>query len=131
MLFGLLVFFAGGLLVAYAWAVVDTKLAVGDAASLAARVYVQAPDAATATADAQAAADQSLQGWGRDPSLAVVQLAAGTFARCSRITIEVRYPAPVFELPWLGRVGRGQVVTAEQSELVDPFRSGLPGAATC
>ncbi|MHB8506508.1 MAG: hypothetical protein ACYDEN_12450 [Acidimicrobiales bacterium] len=130
LLFGALVFVVGGLLVAYAWAVVDTKLAVAGAARLAAREYVQASDALSASADAVQAAEQSLQGWGRDPSRAVV-VVGGVFARCARVTVTVRYPAPLLELPWIGRLGSGGTVSAEQSELVDPFRSGLPGTATC
>ena len=130
LLFGVLVFVVGGLIVAYAWAVIDTKLAVVDAARLAAREYVQAPDASSAATAAVQAADQSLQGWGRDPLQAAVSVSGG-FARCARVTVTVRYPAPLLELPWVGRLGAGGDVGAQQSELVDPFRSGLPGTATC
>ncbi len=131
LLFGLLLFVFGTLLVAYAWGIVDTKTATGDAARQAARTYVEAPDGATAAAEADGAAAAALAGYGRDPGRAKVALTSGRFARCDRITIAVTYPAPLFELPFVGPLGRGQSVRSEHSELVDPYRSGLPGSASC
>jgi hypothetical protein len=129
--FGLLLFVVGTLLVARAWAVVDTKFAVDAAARQAVRTYVEAPGADTAGTDAQEAADVALAGYGRLPSAARVDLVAGTFARCSRVTIDVSYPSPLVELPWLGSIGTAGRVSAAHSELVDPFRTGLPGTSTC
>ena len=129
--FGFLVFLAGTLLIAYAWAVIDTRSATTEAARQAARTYVEAPDQAQATADADRAAVDALTGYGRDPARARVSLVAGGFARCGRITITVSYPAPLFELPFVGLLGRGVVVRSAHSELVDPYRTGLPGAAGC
>jgi hypothetical protein len=131
LLFGLLLFVVGTLLVGYAWAVVDTKAAAEDAARQAARSYVEAPSAAAAASSAEQAAALSLSGNGRDPARAVVTLAAGSFGRCRRITMSVSYPAPLLDLPFAGRLGSAQTVRAEHSELVDPFRSGLPGTAAC
>jgi hypothetical protein len=131
LLFGMLIFVAGTLLVAFAWGVVDTKTAVTEAARQAARTYVEAPDAAAATDQAQAAASSTLEGYGRNPQRARVSLVAGSFARCSRMTISVSYPAPLFDLPFFGRVGSAEVVTADHSELVDPYRTGLIGTSQC
>lgn len=131
LLFGLLLFVAGTLLIAYAWGVATTKAATGEAARQAARTYVEAPDAAAAGVDAERAAGAALTGYGRDPSRASVRLAEGSFARCARITIAVSYPAPLFELPFVGALGRGIAVTSEHSELVDPYRSGLAGSSEC
>jgi hypothetical protein len=131
LLFGLLLFVAGTLLVAYAWAVIDTKSATVEAARQAARTYVQAPDEPAALAGAEQAAGAALAGYGRDPSLAQVSVVSGSFARCSRVTLAVSYPAPLFYLPFVGRVGSGVQVTSENSELVDPYRSGPSGVATC
>lgn len=131
LLFGMLIFVAGMLLVAYAWAVVDTKTATGEAARQAARTFVEAPDGSAAAAQAQQAADSALAGYGKDPARAQVRLVSGQFARCSRITISVTYPAPLVELPFVGAVGSGASVRSEHSELVDPFRSGLAGTAVC
>lgn len=129
--FGLLLFVAGTLLAGYAWAVVDTKAATGEAARQAARTFVEAPDAGSAYAGAAQAADQALAGYGRDPSLARVEVTAGTFFRCNRVTIAVSYPAPLLDLPFVGSLGRGPAVRSDHSELVDPFRSGLAGTAPC
>ena len=131
LLFGMLIFVAGTLLIAYAWGVVDTKTATGEAARQAARTYVEAPDGATAATDADQAAAAALSGYGRDPSEARVRLVQGSFARCDRITISVSYPAPLFQLPFLGGLGRGLAVTSQHSELVDPYRTGLPGTSSC
>jgi hypothetical protein len=130
-IFGLLIFVAGTLLVARTWAVIDTKFAVDAAARQAARTYVQAPNGIEAGSEAQQAAAAALGGYGRIPSEATVDLVAGTFSRCSLITIKVSYPAPMLALPWLGRIGHGGRVSAVHSELVDPFRTGLPGTSTC
>lgn len=131
LLFGLLLFVAGTLLVAYAWAVIDTKSATVEAARQAARNYVQAQDEREALAGAEQAADEALAGYGRDPARARVSVVSGSFARCSRVTVAVSYPAPLFYLPFVGRVGSGVHVTSENSELVDPYRSGPPGVAAC
>jgi hypothetical protein len=130
-IFGLLIFVVGTLLVARTWAVVDTKFAVDAAARQAVRTYVQAPSAAAAGPQADQAADVALSGYGRRPGLAEITLVSGNFSRCSLITIKVTYPAPLLVLPWLGRVGRSGEVSATHSELVDPFRSGLPGTSSC
>jgi hypothetical protein len=131
LLFGVLIFVVGTLLVAHAWAVVDTKFAVVEAAKQAARTYVEAPSATVAGPEAEQAADQALAGYGRDQRLAEVSLVSGSFGRCQRITIAVSYPAPLLELPVVGRMGSGETVRADHSELVDPYRSGLPGTSSC
>lgn len=131
LIFGLLIFVVGTLIVASAWGVVDTKMATGTAAQEAVRTYVEADNATDAASGADAAAEEVLAGLGRNPSRASVVLAAGFFARCQRITIRVSYPSPLLVLPFVGRVGRGLQVSSEHSELVDPFRAGLPGTASC
>lgn len=131
LLFGILFFVFGTLLVGYAWGIVDTKAATEQAARQAVRTYVEAPDPSAAAAEAQQAADDALSGYGRNPSRAGVALVSGSFARCARVTIAVIYPAPLVELPILGRLGEGQQVRSQHSELVDPFRSGLGGSSGC
>ena len=131
LLFGFLLFVVGTLLIAFAWGVLDTKSATGEAARQAVRTYVEAPDASSAASEAQTAADAALAGYGRNPSLAKVALVGGRFTRCDRVTISVSYPAPLVELPLLGQLGRGLSVRSQHSELVDPFRSGLGGVAAC
>lgn len=130
LLFGFLIFLLGSFLIAYAWAVVQTKAAVVDAARQAARTYVEAPAAVDAYTSAREAAFVSLSSKGRDPARARVDLISGGFGRCVRITIAVSYPAPVMVLPLIHLIG-GSTVTGRHSEIVDPYRSGVPGIARC
>ena len=130
LLFGILIFLFGTVLVAYGWAVVQTKAAVVDAARQAARTYVEAPDSLDAYESARGAAYNSLAAKGRSPAHAALGITTGRFGRCERVTITVSYPAPVVVVP-LGNVLGGSTVKAEHSEIVDPYRSGLPGSATC
>jgi hypothetical protein len=131
LLFGLLIFIVGTLLVAHAWAVIDTKAATEAASRQAARTYVEAASSLAAASEAQQAAAAALGGYGRTPNRAHVRLASGIFGRCQRITISVSYPAPLLVLPWIGRVGLAEEVRADHAELVDPYRSGLPGTSAC
>ncbi len=131
--FGLLLFVVGGLLVANAWAVIDAKFALTAAAREATRTYVEAPDAATAAADADAAARAAIAGFGRDPRRVHVSVPAdpAAFTRCARVRIQVAYDVPAVPLPWIGGLGRGITVRAAHTELVDPYRDGVPGTADC
>lgn len=131
LLFGMLIFVAGGLLVAGVWATIDTKLALASAARVAATSYVEASNPASAASAAAAAADVALRGWGLSSSRAQLDTLAGPWARCSRVTITIRYPAPGIELPWIGRLGSGPDDAARSSELIGPFRNGIPGTSTC
>lgn len=132
--FGLLIFVIGALLIANAWGVVDAKLAVTSAAREAVRVYVEAPDAGSALAAADAAARESVAGHGRNPDRSTVEVRHvddRPFGRCTRVVVTVHHPVPALALPWIGGLGHAFDVVASQSEVVDPYRSGLPGEATC
>lgn len=133
LLFGLAIFVIGTLLVAYAWSVVETKAAASAAAREAARSYVQAPNAVVGIDAARQAALAALTGRVSSPGRAAVELTSGVFGRCQRITFSVSYPAPALELPLVQTIGPlgGHMVRAEHSELVDPYRTGLPGVARC
>jgi hypothetical protein len=128
---GFLVFIAGTLMIANAWGVVDTKSATTEAARAAARSFVQAPDPATAAADADSAAESALSGFGRSPAKARITLVSGTLSRCARVTIAVSYPAPLLDLPFVGSLGSAETVRSVNSQLVGPYVSGLPGVASC
>lgn len=124
--FGVLVFVFGTLVVVNAWQVVDAKFAAAAAAREAARVVVESADGS----GAEAAAVEAIEGHGRSPSrLTLVQ--SGSFARCSRVIVEARYRVPLVVVPLIGGFGDGLVVSARHAEVVDPYRSGLPGAAAC
>jgi hypothetical protein len=128
--FGVLIFVIGSLLVTNAWAVIDAKLAVSSAAREGARTYVEAPpDVAVAEARATVAAQDALEGHGRDPDRADIGVAnpAGSFTRCTRVTATVTYRLPAVTLPVIGGYGRGFSVTSHHSEIIDPWRDDLPG----
>ncbi|HUQ40240.1 MAG TPA: hypothetical protein VM030_08805 [Acidimicrobiales bacterium] len=127
---GVLVLVVGSLLVANAWAVIDAKSAAGAAAREAARAYVEATDGAVAVSEGQDAADAALEGHGRDPARLQLRWSGSRFARCARVTAEARYPVPMLVLPFLRR-GPAFTVAARHSEVVDPYRSDLPGKADC
>jgi len=132
--FGLLIFMIGSLLVANAWGVVDAKLAVTSAAREGVRAYVEAPDAANAADAAHDAVSTSIAGHVRNPSATTIEIDHGDdrpFARCTRVTVTVHHPVPALRLPFIGGYGHAFDVVASQSEVVDPYRSGLPGEASC
>ena len=131
LVFGVLLFVFGTLVVANAWGVVDAKLATTAAAREAARTYVEASSAGTADLDAQDAADAAILAHGRRTERARTALVEGGFNRCERVTIEVSYEVPLIAIPLLGQAGKGLTVTSRHSEVVDPFRSGLAGTASC
>jgi hypothetical protein len=139
--FGLLIFVVGVLLIANAWAVVDAKLAVDAAARQASRHYVEADVGGGHTADEAAEAAvraglDALAAHGRDPAAASLGLSSlepvggqEGFSRCARATFTARYEVPALTIPWIGGFGDGFAVTSSHSELVDPYRDGVPGSA--
>lgn len=129
--FGLLVFVVGTLLLANAWAVVDAKFATDAAARQAVRTFVEATEPDAALADARAAGLDAVDAHGRDPGRATVDpVGEAELARCARVTFEVVYEVPALSLPFIGGYGRAPFrVRSAHSELVDPFRSGVPGEA--
>lgn len=129
---GVLVLLVGALLVVNAWAVVDAKMSTASSAREAARAYVEAADTSTALPDAEAAARDTIEGLGRDPRRLEIRQTAGSFARCQRVRFEASYPVPAITLPWIGGAGGDVfVVRSAHTEIVDPYRSGLPGEAGC
>lgn len=124
--FGVLVFVVGVLLVVNAWAVIDAKLTVASAAREATRAYVEAPPGSDGVALAQAAAADAMSGGGRDRGRVRLRVLDGGFTRCQPVEFEVSYPVPAITLPWIGAYGTGFTASARHTEIVDPFRSGVP-----
>lgn len=123
LLFGVLIFVCGTVLVTNLWAVLDTKVAVEGAALEAARAYVEAADASSAPALARSAARRVLADHGRGEGATVGLSAIDGFARCSRVIVTVERDVALLEIPLLGQVGGTIRVRARHSELVDPYRS--------
>jgi hypothetical protein len=139
--FGVLVFVVGALLVANAWAVVDAKLAVDAAARQATRHFVEADVPAAdaygdAVASARLAGYAALEAHGRAGGRSSIDLTGlesahgrSGYTRCARATFTASYEVPVLTLPWIGGYGRGIEVASRHSELIDPYRDGVPGSA--
>jgi hypothetical protein len=130
MIFGVLVFVCGSLLVVSLWATVAAKIAVSAAAHEGARAFVEAPDELSAYRDADRAAVDALEAHHRQ--LAGPIEISGSFVRCAQVTVTVRSELPAVSLGWLGGLGR-RTVTARASEIVDPYRSAadLPEGGGC
>jgi hypothetical protein len=126
--FGFLVFVAGTLLIANAWAVIDAKLAVTAASREAARVYVESADIETATGAAHARAFEALDAYGRDEpgraELAIEHL-DGSFGRCRRVAVTATYRVPALTIPFIRGFGTSVTARSRHTEVIDPFRDGL------
>jgi hypothetical protein len=129
--FGVLIFVVGSLLIANAWAVVDAKFATDAAARQAARTFVEGSDPAAALDRAVDAGRASVAAHGRDADrVEVAPIGSLVLERCARATFEAVYEVPALSLPLIGGFGRAPFrVRSVHSEVVDPFRSGLPGSA--
>ena len=131
--FGFLIFVAVTLLIANAWGVVDAKLAVSSSAREAVRAYVEADNLGQAELGAMVGARQTLSSYGRDGSRSTIGqpiLSAG-FSRCARVSVTVSYDLPTLVLPFIGGFGNLRPVTSTFTEIIDPYRDGLSGAAKC
>lgn len=131
--FAFLVFVSATLLFTSVWAFVDAKFAVSAASREAVRAFVEADSAPEAAAIAQRRGRETLDAYGRSGERATVgdpELEAA-FGRCVRVTITVSYEVPAITIPFLGGLGSATPVVSTHSALVDPFRSGLAGPATC
>lgn len=131
--FGFAIFVLGTLVVANAWAVIDAKTAAVGAAREATRAFVEAPLGSPdePMEHARRAAEESMAGMGRDRARVTVVPEVVELRRCGRVTMRVEYPVPLLTVPVVGRFGDGFVATGHHSELIEPFRSGLPDRGTC
>jgi hypothetical protein len=129
--FGLLVFVVGALLVSNAWAVIDAKTTVAAAAREATRAFVEAPAGSDALALARAAAEEAVRGGGRDPARLRLVPESADLERCRRVTFVASYAVPAVSVPWVGGYGEDFNATARHSEIVDPYRTGLPPGPGC
>ena len=130
LLFGAVVLGAGTIFMANTWAVVDAKVAVTSASREAARVLVESRSESVGRADAVAAAVRTMRSYGRDLDQDGVTLVVGRFGRCARVTVRVRYEVPAVAVPFWGGLDT-VTVASNHSEVIDGYRSGLPGEANC
>lgn len=129
--FGVLIFVLGSLLIANAWAVLDAKFATDAASRQAARTFVEGTELDVALTDAERAGRAAVAAHGRDPDrLIIAAVGDPRLVRCARATFEAVYEVPALSIPLIGGWGPAPfAVRSSHSELVDPFRSGLPGDA--
>lgn len=132
-IFGVLIFVVGTLVIANAWSVIDAKMAAAAAAREATRAFVEAESGNSGVQDAENAAREAMRGHGRaDAERATYQVPApDELKRCARVTSTVTYRVPLVAIPVLGRAGGGFTVRASHAEIVDPFRSGLRDTSQC
>lgn len=125
LIFGVLIFVIGTLIVVSAWGVVDAKFATSAAAREATRAVVASTPGTDLQATAEAAARTTLDGHGRTGAEAqVTPLGATALARCAEVGYEVAVTVPAVAL--VGDVAIGELrVSSRYHELVDPYRSGL------
>lgn len=125
--FGFLVFVAGSLLLANAWAVFDCHLAASAAAREAVRAFVEADGSSDdARRAGTSAAEEALVGHGKDIGRMAILWEGDVLERCRQVTATVRYDVPTVVVPWLAAFGGMLSTSARHSERVDPYRSGLP-----
>lgn len=130
--FGFLLFVCVTLLFVNVWGVIDAKLAVTTAAREAARAYSESATESVAQSAATTRATETLSAYGRDAQSASVDVVSLTpFGRCTRTKITVSYRVPAISLPFIGGLDGPQRVESSFTEVVDPFRNHLAGAAKC
>ncbi len=128
LVFGTMIFFVGFLLVINTWNIIDADMAVTAAAREAARTYVESDSSAAAAAEANQAAADALTSLGRDqPHTVSID---GGLTRCERVTATVVMAVDPVRMPG-GFFDDIVQVRSSHTELVDPYRSGLPGTAVC
>jgi hypothetical protein len=127
LVFGVLIFVIGTLLVVNAWAVIDAKFAASAAAREAVRAAVKSEPGSDLSSVAHGAAADALAAHGvtSDRPWTLEALGAQALHRCDEVAYEVSLHVPAFVLPGIERRRTGFDVSATHRELVDPYRSGL------
>ena len=128
LLAGVLVAMVGTLLIVNVWSVISARTDADAAVREYLRVYTRADSAAAGAAEADAAARASLVAAGR--SNAAVSLTppdSAAFGPCGLARVSLRLRAPLVRVPGFTNVG-WHTVTADGSELIDPWRAMNRGA---
>jgi hypothetical protein len=132
LVFGILLFAFGTLMVVNAWAVVDGKMVASAAAREATRTFVESPNERAAILNANDAAKNVINGRRQtQTSVEITPLGNGGYGRCEKVTATVRLSIPRVSLPLIGGTGGTFPVSATHTEVIDPYRSGLTSTATC
>jgi hypothetical protein len=118
LLFGTLVLLAGSLLLANAWMVIDTRVAVESAAREYLRGYTESDDPAHAHDAGLRAATDVLAGRG---IRAEVDAPDAPFGPCARAEVTISATVAAVRLPFVDGLGRREV-SATRVEFVDAHR---------
>ena len=124
LIFGVLAFVMGSLLVINVWNVIDSSLAVSAAAREGVRTF-QESDPNNAWAASQTRMADVMDDFGRSdravpPSLPTV----GSYERCAVITVTAEYDVALVRLPLFGQFGTMTRVSSTHSGRIDAYRSG-------
>ena len=124
LIFGVLAFVMGTLLIINVWNVIDATLAVNAAAREGARTFTES-DPETAWVDSQNRMAEVMDEFGRGdravpPSLPEI----GSFQRCAVATVTAEYDVALVRLPLFGQFGTMTRVEASHSSRIDAYRSG-------
>ena len=126
--FGFLVFIAGSMLLVNAWAVFDCHMATSAAAREAVRAFVESPGPESdAFGAAREAAEEAMIGHGKRLDRMHLTWTGARLERCVPVSVTISYDVPTIAVPWIGAFGGGILHTSSRhSEIVDPYRAGLP-----
>lgn len=139
LIFGVLICVIGTLVVVNGWAVVDARFVASAVAREAARAMVEAPAGTDLEAVAGEAAAAVVRAHGRDPaSLTLTVTGPSAPSRCASVEVRATILVMPISVPLPARRNGGATggsgayaVHASYSEVVDPFRAGLPAGLEC
>lgn len=128
LIFGVVIFVLGTIVVLNAWSALDARFAAAAAARDAVRAVVQAPAGSDLAAVAESAAVAAFAGHGREPAgLEVIWIGDGDGpqrARCGEVRFRVETTVDVVLLPRWSSPPSFQV-SALHAELVESYRAGI------
>lgn len=141
LLFGNLIFVVGVLLTINAWGVVDAHMTADAVARQVARTLVESDPELGLPSELQGVATAVMDDMQRDTPVTLrfldadgvaVDNPANLLVRCHRVTVTATLSTNTVNLPFVADTwGLQRQVTGSHTEVVDPFRSGLPGEVDC
>ena len=124
LIFGVLAFVMGSLLIINVWNVIDSSLAVSAAAREGARTFTES-DPDVAWAQSQARMIEVMNEFGRgDRAVAPSLPAIESYQRCAVVTVTAGYDVALVTIPLFGQFGTMTRVEASHSSRIDTYRSG-------
>ncbi len=140
LLLGSLVFLVGVLLAVNAWNVVDARMTADAVAREVARTLVEAQPRAGLDDRLHQVAAATMAAMGRTGPVELAYVGStgnpvadpnSLLRRCDRVTVRAAITVDTVRLPFVGSWGMPWTMTGDHHEVVDPYRTGLPGEADC